>query len=51
MATTQPVEAASPRIAVQAACPGCGEPTRIYDTETRSFGCRFCSYTSDERNA
>lgn len=38
------------RIAVDADCPACGWPERVYDTLTRRFGCIRCPHTSDERN-
>lgn len=40
-----------PRIAVDADCPACGWPERVFDTITRRFGCIRCAYTSDERDA
>ncbi|MFA8415139.1 hypothetical protein ACEPTV_33380, partial [Burkholderia pseudomallei] len=39
------------RIPVDANCPACGWPERVFDTITRRFGCVRCAYTSDERNA
>lgn len=39
------------RVAVDADCPHCGWPERYFDTTTRRFGCLYCRYTSDERNA
>lgn len=38
-------------IAVDADCPACRWPERTYSTETRTFGCIKCTYTSDEREA
>ena len=38
------------RIAVDAVCPACGWPERVYDTLSRRFGCVQCPHTSDERN-
>ena len=36
---------------VDAECPACYWPERIYIISTRMFGCIRCDYTSDERNA
>ena len=38
-------------LAIDADCPHCGWPERIYNTSTRRFCCIKCTYTSDERNA
>lgn len=44
-------EGGDPTLVVRVACPCCGSDARTFDTETRRFGCLFCTYTSDERNA
>lgn len=38
-------------VAVDATCPRCGWPERVFSTLTRRFGCVVCDYTSDERDA
>ena len=40
-----------PKLVIRVSCPCCGSDARTFDTETRRFGCLFCTYTSDKRNA
>jgi len=49
--STDPRTGAPIRLAIDADCPHCGWPERFFDTGTKTFGCRKCDYTSEERDA